>query len=165
MNKTQIMKSLYTIVLMLFIVSCGSDNLTNSKAKKIISKCLKKEPLQQTAVIKAERGFSRYEDDQYLLEQYKKLEQEGMMTVKSVKPKFVTSNGWYIISLSNKAKKYLNKPSSDLAHIVNTYVYVIDEILEVHEFPSFNTAKVKAKMKAIDITPFSIIGFPPPDYE
>ncbi len=161
------MKSLYIIILTLFFVSCGSDELTNSKAKKIISKCLKEKPLQQTAIIKRERPFTRYEDEQYLLKQFEKLKEQGFVTMSLFNPNFSfgTSNDWYKIELVDKAKKYLNKPSSNKLHVVNTYVYLIDEILEVHEIPSFNTAQVKAKMKTVDVTPFSIIGFPPPDYE
>ena len=63
------------ILLTILFVSCGSDNLGNSKAADIISDCLDDNPIQRTAVLKINKAQITKND----LEKYKKLADEGVI--------------------------------------------------------------------------------------
>ena len=63
------------------------------------------------------------------------------------------------VKLTEKALEFMEKvPENQGAAEAKTYKYEVDEVLEVHETPSTNTALVKVNLKATDITPFSILS-------
>lgn len=157
------MKNITLLLLIsLIITSCGSDNLTNSKAKDIINKCLEEKPDQRFATIKTGEVLvdPSSKTSMEKVEVYKKLEQEGYLTftLTNKKNAIYTGAKFYNLSLSEKASKYINQSKKNGDYVMlKSFRYVVDEVIEVQEIPAFNGAKVKVKYKAIDISPFVIL--------
>ncbi|WP_417601281.1 hypothetical protein [Owenweeksia hongkongensis] len=175
------MKPLLLLLSLFFLCSCGSDNLSNSKAEDIIEDCLEKEPLQQKARLQLNQA--RIEEND--IEKYKKLADEGVIELEEIKAEKdseennVSDNNdpleqWrreaekrrneriapnYIIKLTSKGKKHITEGDANNDYvIVNIFKYVVDEVLEVQEFPAMNGAKVKVQYEADDITPFAVLS-------
>ena len=158
------MKKIILITILVFIiVACGSDNLSNSKAKGIISDCLKTKPEQRTANFRIGKStFSKQDHDQALLQKYIKLAEDGYLEMKLIKE---ITKGWnkgtkeYSIKLNEKALKYMEDvPENGGNASAKTYNYKVDKVLEVQEKPALNMAIVKVQYKAEDITPFAILS-------
>lgn len=172
--KTTIMKTLYVLLILfnLVFIGCTSDNLSNSKAKKIISKCLKKEPEQRKALLQLGRVTFRKSKDK--ITKYKSLKKDGLIDMFLIKNKKLKEGNdplakWhneeiakreeYEIKLTEKGLKYIyeiNKNGNSAT--VKIFSYDVDKILEVQEIPATNTAKVKIQYEATDITPFAILS-------
>lgn len=157
------MKKIVLTTLVVFIISaCGSDKLTNSKAEKIINICLDKKPIQRYGNIKTGEILIDMsgEPHRQKVKLYKKLEDEGFLTFKLTGKKSSIYKGakFYNLTLMDKAKEYIDpsKTSGDY-YMLYAYRYEVDEVIEIQETPSFNIASVKVKLKAVDITPLSIL--------
>ena len=157
------MRCLSLLTVLLFLQSCGSENLSNSKAEKILNHCLEKEPEQRTANFRIGKAtFSQQEQDQELLEKYLKLKEDGYLEMELLKE---FEKGWrkgtkeYKVGLTDNALEFMDQiPETGHIAIAKAFKYAVDEVLEVQEMPSTNTATVKVRYKAIDITPFSIFS-------
>lgn len=179
------MKKLLLLTIIIAISSCGSDQLSNSKAKNIISDCLEKEPIQKIAVIYLNN--TRIDDKNRA--KYEKLADDGfieMVSKKTAKPKPVKkkynlndplekwryeaalklyerelqrNKNTYDIKLTSKAQKYIeNAPENGNLVKLKTFTYEVDKVLEVQEIPAMNAAKVKVQYKADDVTPFAVLS-------
>lgn len=175
----------FVAILSCFFVSCGSDELTHLKAKRIIQECLKQVPEQRTVTIDTKSTKLVGEK----LEKYQKLQDKGLLelslsTPKKSKPKPKAPNfndplqKWqyeaqlrrykreleryknvYDISITKKAEKYITKASESSGHIkFKTFQYVVDKVLEIIEIPSNSSAKVKVRYMPDDITPFALLS-------
>lgn len=164
---------------MAIIASCGSDNLSNSEAENLISDCLEIAPLQQSAYVKINTAQFTKEENQEIAK-YENLRDEGyleMALIKKEVKKSTKSNDpleqWrieaenrrqsryteYTIRLTEKSIEFILEASENSNRVlVKTFKYEVDEVLEVQELPAMNTAKVKAKFVAEDVTPFSILS-------
>lgn len=161
-----IQKAFY-VALLFAIISCGSDNLSNSKAADIIEDCLEKEPLKRTARITIGKAtFTKEDYDAELLSKYKKLKEEGYIEMELIKE---ITKGWrkgtkeYKIKLAEKGLEYMDEiPEKGSVASAKAFNYEVDEVLEVQEIPAENTAIVKVKFKAENITPFAILSLKDP---
>ena len=171
---------IFLVSLCCFIVSCGSDELTNSKAKRIIQECLNQIPEERTVTINTKSTRLVGE----LLEKYQKLQEEGLLelrSIKSNKPKLKKPSDtddplkkWqykaelrrqernkdlYNINIPKKAEKHITKANEFGDNIkLKAFEYVVDEVLEVREIPSMNSAKVKVRYKSDNLTPFASLS-------
>ncbi|MHC5201461.1 hypothetical protein [Myroides sp. LJL119] len=141
----------------LFLTAC-SDNLSNSKAEKIINECFKQMP--QLGLVNIEYGKD-ISIDSLELENYKKLEQQGYITLeKQAKSSIYSTRSYYTVGLNDKMKPFIEETKkgifgSTLAQ-VRMYEYKLDKVESVHEMPSTNTAEVKMQLIKADKTPFII---------
>lgn len=168
------------LLLALLICSCGSDNLSNSKAEDIISDCLEKEPIQRTVSIRLNKN--KITGDELI--KYEELKEDGYIEITSTennvkKPVKGKSNDplaeWryeaelrrynrnyknaYDIKLTDKAENHIETaPEKSNSVKIKAFRYEVDKVLEVQEIPAMNTAKVKVQYKAVDITPFAILS-------
>lgn len=168
------------LILALFICSCGSDNLSNSKAEDIISDCLEKEPILRTVTIRLNKN--RITGDE--LTKYEKLKKDGFLKMESLKnnikkPIKKKSDDplaqWryeaelrnynrnyknaYNLKLTREAEKHIeNAPENSNSVKMKMFRYEVDKVLEVQEIPAMNKAKVKVQYKAVDITPFASLS-------
>jgi len=155
-------KYILGIVTILLFIACGSDNLSDSKAKSIIKKCLEKEPEQRTVAFTLGKATFRDRDyDKELLQKYKTLVDDGylkMELVNEVKTGY-RKRKEFEVSLTEKSLEYMEKvPEGQGNAEAKIYKYVVDEILEVHETPATNTAEVKVNFKPVDVTPFAVLA-------
>lgn len=168
------------LLLALLICSCGSDNLSNSKAEDIISDCLEKEPIQRTVSIRLNKNKIAKDD----LTKYEELKKDGYLEMESAKnnvkkPVKKKSDDplaqWryeaelrsynrnyknaYDVKLTDKAEKHIETaPEKSNLVKMKAFRYEVDKVLEVQEIPAMNTAKVKVQYKAVDITPFAVLS-------
>lgn len=177
-------KSYIWILTLLVIYSCGSDNLSNSKAKKIISECLEKEPIKRSISLQVNtaRFLESIKDSDF--SKYEKLKEDGFIEmvpakINAKKPVKGKSNDplsqWryeaelrrynrnyknaYDVKLTDKAEKYIeNAPKNSNNVKMKAFIYEVNKVLEVQEIPAMNTAKVKVQYKAVDVTPFAILS-------
>lgn len=149
--------------LAIMVLSCGSDNLSNSKAENIISECLEAEPeIRKSSIAIGKATFTKKDYDQELLSKYVQLELEGYLQMELLR-EFTT--GWrkgtkeYSIKLNEKSLPFMEQISEkgNLA-VARAYKYEVDKVLEVQEIPAMNSAKVKVQYRAVDITPFSVFS-------
>lgn len=146
-----------------FFASCGSDNLSNSKAEDIVTDCLAASPEQRTTRFRIGKAtFTKQDYDQELLQKYLKLADEDYLELELVKE---ITKGWqkgskeYAIKLTEKSLEFMEEvPEKDGNATAKTFQYEVGEVLEVHETPATNTADVKVNFKAVDITPFAILS-------
>lgn len=165
------------LLAIMFVCSCGSDKLSNSKAEDIIADCLESKPENREAMLYINQ-VTLIND----LENYKKLEEEGYIEIEPIeyksklkKPKSGdplaewrykaelqregTMKNRYKVTVTDKAEKYIDEAPENSNWIkMKAYSYEVDEVLEVQEIPSLNSAKVKVKYKAVNITPFAILS-------
>ncbi len=161
--QTKMKKYILLTVTMFLLISCGSDNLSNSKAEDIVAKCLEANPEKRTASFRiGKASFSKREGDQELLQKYLKLADEDYLEMELIKE---TTKGWakgtkeYAIKLKEKSLEYMEEvPEKNGNATAKSFQYKVDEVLEVHETPATNTAEVKVNFKAVDITPFAILS-------
>ncbi len=161
------MKKIILLLLTITLLSCGSDNLSNSKAKKIISKCLEIKPEQRTTSINISKAtFTANKHDSILLSKYIKLKDDDYLEMKLIKE---FTKGWrkgtkeYSIKLTKDAMEYMERvPEKGNIAYAKTFKYKVDKVLEVQEIPANNTAKAKVQYKAVDITPFAIFSYKDP---
>jgi len=163
------MKITYLLIILfsLPLISC-SDNLSNSKAEKIISKCLDQKPEQRSVAISLRKKVYS-EQSKKDLAKYQQLQEEGFLEIKPVKKDDAGSNDpitkWrnqfdeYDISITKNGEKFINKASENSEIVMmKTFRYEVDKVLEVQEIPAANSAKVKVQYKATDITPFASLS-------
>ncbi|MCD4792952.1 MAG: hypothetical protein K8R54_06955 [Bacteroidales bacterium] len=155
------MKKLLILFVVVTFVSC-SDNLSNSKAEKILKKCFEKE--QNYVSVKVFTGdVIFYKEDMEQLSKYKKLADDGYLIVDSIgiKKTIFGKHPHYNIQFTSKSKDFILE--QNLKHLNLTYTkvllfdYEIDEVTDVHENPSTNTAVVNVNLKQVNITPFKIL--------
>jgi hypothetical protein len=155
------MKKIILFLLTITLLSCDSDNLSNSKAEKIISKCLEQKPQQRQERLTIGKATFRDKDyDIELLQKYMQLKDKGyieMELIKEITKGYRKGSKEYSIKLTNKALEYIIE-STEVSVIVKTFKYEVGEVLEVQEFPAANTAKAKVKFEATNITPFAILS-------
>jgi len=156
---TIILKSIVGLVV-LTALACSPGNLSKTKAKKIIAECLESNPEQKSTSLKLGEVLMPLTNDISKMNKgkYEKLASQGYITfTKTEKRNPIWKDArYYTIKLTKKAEPYIYKPSRTNKESVSlkTHLYIIDEILEIHEMPVTNTAKVKAKLSLTDITPF-----------
>ena len=144
------LKFIGLIIILLISVSCSSDGLSNRKAEKIKKECLKEKPLKRSVTIRLEAIYLKGED----LEIYRKLESDGFLEIKDNK----SYRDGYDIKITKKARKYIEEAPENMKKIkMKSHVFEVDEVLEVQEIPSLNSATVKVRFEAKEITPFSIL--------
>jgi len=155
------MKYICTVLLGLLLYSCGSDKLSNSKAKDIISDCLEKTPQQRQANLTLGKAtFSTQDYDLKLLQNYIKLKEDGLIEMKMIREitkGYRKGSKEYDIKLTDDALDHIIE-SNDRSAKVKTFTYVVDEVLEVREFPANNTAKAKVKFETKNVTPFAVLS-------
>jgi len=162
---------IFIFIIGLFLTSCGSDNLSNSKAAKIIAKCLKENPKPGQELFKTGEVKFYYEkkDDSKKLAFLKKLVAKGYLKMDSVKASKRHKYTIYNVSFTDKSKDYVlesegggfgfdsffssSKNKSKTA-TVKTFDRSVDKVKEVHERPSFNAAEVTVIYKKQNKTPF-----------
>lgn len=151
------------IAIIITAMSCGSDNLSNSKAKKILNNCLESKPEQRFSYLKTGEVLIS-PSSEVSMEKFKNLEKladDGYITMNlTTKKNAIWKEAkFYNVELTKKATEYIKKSSKTGGNItLNSHRYVVDEILEIHETPSYNIAKVKVQFKATDMTPFAILS-------
>ena len=80
------MKKAFLILFTFTIISCGSENLSNSKAEDIISDCLEKTPQQRQELLTLGKAtFSTKDYDVKLLNNYLQLKEEGYIEMELIK--------------------------------------------------------------------------------
>ena len=149
--------------ILLLLTSCGSDDLSNSKAEDIIADCLMANPEERTAIFRIGKAtFSARENDQELLQKYLKLADEEylkMDLISEIDKGRRKGTKEFSIKLLEKSLEFMEEvPEKDGNATAKTFQYEVDEVLEVHETPAMNTALVKVNFKAADITPFAILS-------
>lgn len=175
------MKNLLLLLVSLAILSCGSDNLSNSKAEDIIEDCLEKTPEKRTVMLNIDQIV--FGTDEERLKKYQKLEEDGFIEMKLIDTKAEIkkpnakndplaqwryeaemrraerNKNTYNVKITNKSKKYIDDAPEGRNWItMKTFIYEVDKVLEVQEIPAMNAAKVKVQFKAEDITPFAILS-------
>lgn len=181
------MKTIKTIIwisMLVLFFSCNSDDLSNNNAEKIISACLDENPRLLDVTFNINKTSFRKNDKK--LGHYKTLADNGFIEMTPVdekksikKPKGddplakwryeaelrrIERNGnTFVIKITKKANKFIeNAPEKRNIISMKSHKYIVDEVLEVHEIPSENQAKVKVRYKAIDITPFAVLSVKDP---
>ncbi|WP_340155466.1 hypothetical protein [uncultured Winogradskyella sp.] len=158
------MRKLTTLLILAILISSCSDNLTNSKAEDIISDCLESNPkVGKTNFRTGEIRFYTEKDNQIeLLNKYKNIAEEGLITLDSVKSSKRYKHTTYNVSFTDKAKEYVLETDkknmfgrNSNTSVIRTYDYEVDEVKEVHEIPSMNSAEVTIIYKKENKTPFS----------
>lgn len=153
------MRYLLALLLSILFFSCGSDELGNSKAKKILADCLKQKPEQRWASFRVGKATFRNQDyDNELLDKYIQLMEEGYLEMELIREfKSFYKQKEYSIKLTEKSLEYMEKvPENSGNARAKAFNYVVDEVLEVHETPATNTAEVRVSFKADDVTPFAV---------
>lgn len=158
------MKALFYIPFALALISC-SDTLTRSRAEHIMNTCLSKNPNVETVKIGyGNFSFSKDQEDQNLLQKYKKLAAGGYLVIDSVgvlKSPYYPDRVIYDVKLSGKSKNYVIRQqeysSGKYIAEVKAYEYKVDEITEVHEIPSLNAAEVRVTYKISHKSPFTLL--------
>lgn len=153
------------------LTSCGSDELTKSKAENLIRECEEKvgKPAIKTTTFDYGRievvsyGNNKYDSKMKIYTKYKEL---GLVTIDTLPTE--KSGSWgrkkevYQINLTSKATPHIIKTDTLNGKItakVKVLQYIFDSVTEVHEIPEKNTASVKAKLVRTDETPFFTDAF------
>ncbi len=157
-----ILKIIIIFVLGTLTVSC-SDELSNSKAEKIISDCLEKNPRRETVTFQyGERLIFNKNKEEF--KKLKELEKSGYLKIDSLgvgKVSYYGKYPKYNIELLEKTKEFIIEQTerSNKQYVkLLAFDYKIDEVKEVHEIPSMNAAEVRVNYKKVNITPFAILG-------
>ncbi len=157
------MKILYTLMAIILFISC-SDNLSHSKAKRLIEDCLEKDPKVET--VKLQYGkISFRKKDKDLLDRYKILEADGYLTLDSigVEKSYYGNKSLFNIVLTDKSTDFIieqaqSRFSESIYNAkIKVFEYEVDEIKEIQEIPSFNSAEARVNYKRTNITPFVIL--------
>lgn len=152
---------LYFIILLL--VSCSSDKLTNSQVKELIEECISKEKafniVDVEIVLGNETVLNKALKPTDTEEIYLKLSEEGLVNIKKLETNFLGYIPMYNISLTDEGKKHITKieKKSFTSTWVKCFTLEIDDIKEIHEIPSENIAKVKVTFRKENKTPFMIL--------
>ncbi|WP_340200856.1 hypothetical protein [Ascidiimonas sp. W6] len=153
-------KKLLLFLLLIFLMGCNSDKLSDSKAKSIINRCLEKNPEQRFVNVNlGEVTFREINDE--LLNNYKKLADQGFIELTLIKE---VIKGWnkrkiFEVALTAKAIEYVHQaPENGRFATINSFKYEVEKIMEVYEIPSMNKAEVKVNFQASDVTPFAILS-------
>lgn len=156
------MKYIITTSILLFLCSCGSDRLSNSKAESIIQDCLKANPEERNATFRIGKTTFRDKDyDKELLGKYVQLMEDGYLQMELIREINTRYNKGkeYEVKLTEKALEYMDKVPENGGNVTaKAFKYDVDEVLEVHETPSTNTATVRINFKAEDVTPFAVFS-------
>jgi hypothetical protein len=158
------------IFISLFIISSVScsDELTNSKAEDIISDCLDKNPKigKELMYVGNKRFYTNKNSDVKRLAFLQKLKKKGYLKIESVSSNKRNNHVTYNISFTDKAKDFVlvsnvkninsffGGSAKQRQASVKTFEYEVDEVKEVHEIPSMNTADVTVIYKKTKKTPF-----------
>lgn len=162
-------KAVILILITISVFSCGSDHLSNSKAEKILEKCLKIDPIERSAIIQTGENSFNTESKTNKLSKYERLQKDGYIEMIKIQKKKSSGNDalsqWrnkfkkFNIQVTEKAKDYILETSQKGRIVrVKMFNYEVDEVLEVQEFLANNSAKVKVQYIAEDITPFAILS-------
>lgn len=100
-------KNIFLILIVLSLGSC-SDNLSNSKAEKILRKCFEKEKNYVSAKIFT-GDVIFYKEDMERLSKYKKLADDGYLIVDSIgiKKTIFGKHPHYNIQFTSKSKNFI----------------------------------------------------------
>lgn len=144
--------SILSIFFCIVLTSCGSDQLTNSKAESIIKDCQTKETLIKTKTI----TYGIVEMDDMLkpkfpdfLKPYQKNENLGIVNIGPLKrvKGIIGKKDRYDVTLTAKGKEYLESSKEDSGGKVTGKFkiceYKFDAVKEIQEIPERNEAKVK----------------------
>jgi len=162
------MKKIIVISLFLVLsVSC-SDELTNSKAEDIISDCLDENPKigKELMYVGNKRFYTNKNSDIKRLAFFQKLKKKGYLKIETVSSNKRNNHVTYNISFTDKAKDFVlvsnvkninsffGGSAKQRQASVKTFEYEVDEVKEVHEIPSMNTAEVTVIYEKTKKTPF-----------
>lgn len=153
------------------LTSCGSDELTKSKAENLIRDCEEKsgKPAIKTTSFDYGRievvsyGNTKYDSKMKLYTKYKEM---GLVTIDTLPAE--KSGSWgikkelYQVNLTEKATPHIIKTDTvndKITAKVKVFQYIFDSVTEVHEIPDKNTASVKAKLVRTNETPFFTEAF------
>ncbi len=153
------MQKTIIVLISLFLITSCSDELSNSKAEKIINECLEGSPYRETVKFQYGRRtiFNRDKEE---FSRLKEIEEKGFLKIDSIGIKKVRYYGKYTeyqIELTDKSKEYIvEQTEKDKKSYVEIKVfdYELDEVKETHEVPSLNIAEVRVNYRKINITPF-----------
>lgn len=147
MNKTIYLLGFFSII------SC-SDKLSEKTAKKLFEECDIKAKTSgynnvaiPTKIVEA-MGFSDYKNYRKFQYLAADLIRYDYIKIDTLKEKALYDKTVYNITITNKLRPYIvkekDKRHSEVAQIVKL---IPEEIISIHEYPSFNTAEVKFKVK------------------
>lgn len=155
----------------IILTSCGSDELTKSKAENLIRECEEKtgKPAIKTTSFDYGRievvsyGNTKYDSKMKIYTKYKEM---GLVTIDTLPTE--KSGSWgrkkevYQMNLTSKAIPHIIKTDTLNGKItakVKVLQYIFDSVTEVHEIPDKNTASVKVKIVRANETPFFTEAF------
>lgn len=159
------------LLVSIILSSCGSDELTKSKAEYLIRDCEKKvgKPAIKTTSFDYGRievvsyGNTKYDSKMKIYTKYKEM---GLVTIDTFPAE--KSGSWgrkkelYQVNLTEKAIPHIIKTDTvndKITAKVKVFQYIFDSVTEVHEIPEKNTASVKAKLVRTNETPFFTEAF------
>lgn len=164
------MKPITFITLFFLFISStfASEKLTTSKAKSILSECIKGKSSGKAYIETGERSFNtEFEKDIKKLALLKSLKDQGFIKLGSINSGKGGKIEKYNIELTEKANPYVIKKGEkevssflvgtgkETKALVKTYEkLIVVEIKEVQENPSTNSAIVTASLKKTNPTPF-----------
>lgn len=155
------------VLLVLLITSCGSDELTKSKAKSIMKECQEKLDKELFKTNQYRYGIIDIPDrksEEYFntLNTHKKLEKLGLVTISEPNKdtrELGNSKGDIIeVNLTPKGKEFLvGRVDNTFGHLKAEFKsceYKIKKVVEIQEIPERNEAKVKVAFERYNETPF-----------
>ncbi|KPH12293.1 hypothetical protein [Chryseobacterium sp. ERMR1:04] len=148
-------KLLFLSTLSVFALSC-SDKLSESKVKKVVNKCLEKNPVEGRGYVRTGKVSFLVSGD---IKEYKELEKKGLLKMESIEEKkgFFT-NEYELVALTDKSKPYVidtkDVDGDEKGNYVKLYTNKIDKVGSIQEIPSMNMAEVSVTFKKDDKTPF-----------
>lgn len=154
------------ILISIILFSCGSNELTKTKAESMIRAC--EDKMGKPPVTTASITYGKIEVVTYTnlkndskMEQYVKYADLGLVTIDTLPT--TKSGSWgrtveaYQVNLTPKATEQIistDTVNNVIMAKVKVFQYVFDGVTEIHEIPEKNTASVKAKLVRTNETPF-----------
>lgn len=154
--------STLTILLLVSITSCSSDELTKEKVKELYKECSKKgnnQYAEKRITLGNKTVLNTRLKPQNSEENYTKLKEEGLINFKKLGTSFM-GQPQYSISLTEKGKSYISETKKDGTWTktwVKCFSLELNEILEIHEIPEQNIASIKITLKKVNKTPFIVL--------
>lgn len=157
-----IQKLIYGIISIIVLNSC-SDNLSNSKAKDIISDCIKKNHFGSIKIFEGDNLVKSYSPETIkYFSNLKKLDRDGLIKFDSLR--YINGLGiYYNLHMTSKAKEFIltSAPSKKFPEIneifVKAFNYKLLNIININELDSSSSAEVTTEYSKISESPFSIL--------
>ncbi len=153
------MKNFILLLSFTTLISC-SDSLTENKVETIIEKCLENNPIAKdtTFYFGSITVFKNSKRSAIKINTFKKLEAVGFVSIK-VKSKnnqrtkyFITPTEKFTKIILKQNKNFKASNSRRTSAKIKLYEYELNEVSEIHEIPSANSAKVKLSFAPLNYT-------------